>query len=126
MGIIMAYMVVGVEERKDCMVSFSAKFPLFLFWWKILLIEFVFCQYPRFWGVSLVWGNITIRNIVANDAPVITATKRGDLDEVRRLFNWGLAGPNDASEDCDCPLIVVNTDEPVTLRASVLMLASMP
>jgi hypothetical protein len=120
-GVIMAYLVIGADTRKEHMISLAAKFPL-LFCWKMLLVELIFCQYPRCWpGITLIWGNITVRTIVPKDARVIQAAKNGDLDTVRALINCGLAGPNDASDDFDCPLIAVSTKKSTNFTAPVLI-----
>lgn len=60
-------------------------------------------------GLSMVSGGLTVKNVVPEDSEIMTACKQGDSTAVKALFETQQASPNDVTPDNSSPLRVSHT-----------------
>ncbi|CAG8960727.1 hypothetical protein HYFRA_00002263 [Hymenoscyphus fraxineus] len=83
--------------------DFSSRQSVFGLW--LLSLEFRIRRFPLAGlGLQFVAGSLTVKNIVPETSPIMTACKKGEVAVVRNLFESRKASPNDITPINSTPL----------------------
>jgi hypothetical protein len=92
------------EEVSTYSLSFRIKLPLIN---RAFAADLAIRQFSSNWlNFSLLSGSLGWKNVVPEEADIMTACKGGDVDEVQNLFDNRLASPNDMTITNSTPLRV--------------------
>jgi hypothetical protein len=92
------------DEASTYSLSFRTKLPLIN---RAFAADVALRQVSSNWlNFSLLSGSLGWKNVVPEDADIMTACKRGDVREVQNLFLNKLASPNDMTITNSTPLLV--------------------